>query len=55
MLPYTAVDMLHAVTANLVPEREPDQDQTPTIRQGSTLASTIASQYRRIKGPRSAT
>ncbi len=54
MLPYTAVDMLQAVTANLVPEGEPDQDRTPSHGWGSTLASTITSQYRRVKGLRSA-
>ncbi len=26
MLPYTAVDLIHAITADLVPEGEPDPD-----------------------------
>ena len=46
MLPYTAIDMLHAITADFVPER------APVSRQRRTFTSTFAFQYRRVKGAR---
>ncbi len=52
MLPYTAIDMLHAITADLVPEGDPNLDRAPVSRQRRTFTSTFAFQYRRVKGAR---
>ncbi len=49
MLPYTAVDLIHTITADLVPEGEPDPDRAPATQRRRTLAATLAARYRRIR------